>query len=206
MSSLRSSILPETVDTTQPPQLSTSMEDMISPLAHPSTLPAVPASALSTTPSISAQSIPDTSRRPPPLLITDSSAQDIFQRMTSKLLAHAGFEGANENALRVLTDVATDYITNIGKTLRCYVDDYGKQMTGEVKRIEKVLYDWLIGLLMWVGNTDAHSVRKRCRGTVWLGELHSRWRWTIWLSPWWCAPSFADFVPRPFICKSTRTR
>lgn len=124
--------MPEAVDTTQPAQPPT--EDMISPLAYPSTLTTAPAPPLSTTPSLSAHPLPETSRHPPPLLMTESSAQDIFQRTTSKLLAHAGFEGANENALRVLTDVATDYITNIGKTLRCYMDDYGKQMTGEVQR------------------------------------------------------------------------
>ncbi|CAO3611432.1 unnamed protein product [Cunninghamella echinulata] len=67
----------------------------------------------------------------PPLLLTESVAQDILQRATSKLLTHAGFEGASESTITILNDVATDFILNIGKTLRSYWDDYGKQMSGE---------------------------------------------------------------------------
>lgn len=54
------------------------------------------------------------------------------QKVLSKLLAHAGFEGAKMGALNVLTDVMTDYLTNIGKTLRSYWDDYGHDMDGDV--------------------------------------------------------------------------
>lgn len=54
------------------------------------------------------------------------------QKVLTKLLTHAGFEGAKLGALNVLTDIMTDYITNIGKTLRYYWDDYGHQMDGDV--------------------------------------------------------------------------
>lgn len=53
--------------------------------------------------------------------------------MLVKLLAHAGFEGAQENALNVLTEIAMDYMLTIGKTLRVYWDDYGRQMNSEVR-------------------------------------------------------------------------
>jgi transcriptional activator SPT7 len=56
-----------------------------------------------------------------------------MQRSLIQLLSHAGFEGANTNSLNVLTDMMTDYIGNLGKTLRHYFDDYGKEMDGEVK-------------------------------------------------------------------------
>lgn len=57
----------------------------------------------------------------------------MLQRTLVKLLAHAGFEGAQENALNVLTEIAMDYMLTIGKTLRVYWDDYGRQMNSEVR-------------------------------------------------------------------------
>jgi transcriptional activator SPT7 len=68
----------------------------------------------------------------PPLTLNAESGHQMAQKVLSKLLAHAGFEGAKIGALNVLTDVMTDYLTNIGKTLRCYWDDYGHEMDGDV--------------------------------------------------------------------------
>jgi transcriptional activator SPT7 len=64
-------------------------------------------------------------------LNTESSHQ-MSQKILTKLLTHAGFEGAKLGALNVLTDIMTDYMTNIGKTLRRYWDDYGHKMDGDV--------------------------------------------------------------------------
>lgn len=58
----------------------------------------------------------------------------MLQKVLSKLLTHAGFEGAKVGPLNVLTDVMAEYLTNIGKTLRCYWDDYGHKMDGDVRR------------------------------------------------------------------------
>lgn len=56
----------------------------------------------------------------------------LMQRTLVKLLAHAGFEGAHKSALDVFTELAMDYILNVGRTLRAYWDDYGRQMSKEV--------------------------------------------------------------------------
>ncbi|KAI8066805.1 hypothetical protein BC940DRAFT_257389 [Gongronella butleri] len=68
---------------------------------------------------------------PPALILNDNTARDLFQLITTKLLAHAGFEGVQANALRVINDVAVDYISNMGKVLRAYMDDYSTKMSSE---------------------------------------------------------------------------
>lgn len=69
----------------------------------------------------------------PPLTLDNESGHQMSQKVLTKLLTHAGFEGAKLGALNVLTDIMTDYITTIGKTLRTYWDDYGHKMDGDVK-------------------------------------------------------------------------
>ena len=69
----------------------------------------------------------------PPLSLNIESSHQMSQKILSKLLAHAGFEGAKSSALNVLTDIMTDYITNIGKTMKRYCDDYSHQMEGDVR-------------------------------------------------------------------------
>ncbi|KAL0136261.1 hypothetical protein V8B55DRAFT_1537872 [Mucor lusitanicus] len=75
--------------------------------------------------------MPSSSAKIPPLALNTESGHQMAQKVLSKLLAHAGFEGAKMGALNVLTDVMTDYLTNIGKTLRSYWDDYGHDMDGD---------------------------------------------------------------------------
>ncbi|KAI7882180.1 hypothetical protein K492DRAFT_206338 [Lichtheimia hyalospora FSU 10163] len=67
----------------------------------------------------------------PPLIINRQSGMQLMQRTLSKLLAHAGFEGAQSTALNVLSELFVDYLSNVGKTLRSYWDDYGRQMSKE---------------------------------------------------------------------------
>ncbi|KAI8139598.1 hypothetical protein BJV82DRAFT_626694 [Fennellomyces sp. T-0311] len=76
----------------------------------------------------------------PPLIIDEQSGLQLLQRTLAKLLAHAGFEGVQENAFNVLTELAIDCLLNIGKTLRTYWDDYGRQMSNE-EIIMHVLYE-----------------------------------------------------------------
>lgn len=68
----------------------------------------------------------------PPLNLDSESGHQMSQKVLTKLLTHAGFEGAKLGALNVLTDIMTDYIKTIGKTLRTYWDDYGHKMDGDV--------------------------------------------------------------------------
>ncbi|KAI7863084.1 hypothetical protein BDF14DRAFT_1847660 [Spinellus fusiger] len=77
-------------------------------------------------------SAPSNVQKPlPPLIMNQESSQLLAQRTIVKLLAHAGFEGAHTGALNIFTDMMTDYMLNIGKTLRSYWDDYGRQMNSE---------------------------------------------------------------------------
>lgn len=41
----------------------------------------------------------------------------------------------SHTALIILTEVAQDYFLNLGKTLRTYMDDYGKKMAPEVNTL-----------------------------------------------------------------------
>lgn len=76
----------------------------------------------------------------PPLIINRQSGLQLMQRTLSKLLAHAGFEGAQSTALNVLSELFVDYLSNVGKTLRSYWDDYGRQMSKEVRRDDLCMY------------------------------------------------------------------
>lgn len=49
------------------------------------------------------------------------------------LAGHRLFSGASKGALDVLTDVAADFMMNLGRTLRYYSDKYAQTMTPEVR-------------------------------------------------------------------------
>jgi transcriptional activator SPT7 len=59
------------------------------------------------------------------------SARNLIQRFAITLLSHAGFEAAEPCALEAFTEIAADYITNIGKTLRTYLDNHNQKMSFE---------------------------------------------------------------------------
>lgn len=67
----------------------------------------------------------------PPLAITKEAGYQMMQQSLTQILIHAGFEGAGSNALNVITDIASQYFSNIGKTLRSYLDEHGKIMKTE---------------------------------------------------------------------------
>ncbi|KAF9902075.1 Transcriptional activator spt7, partial [Lobosporangium transversale] len=67
----------------------------------------------------------------PPLVMNHATGNAMLSRVASKLLAHAGFQGAQASALAVMTDIAVEFFLNIGKTLRGYSDLYNKGMTAE---------------------------------------------------------------------------
>jgi hypothetical protein len=67
-----------------------------------------------------------------PLILNQESGQELMQRTIVKLIEHAGFEASQSSALSVLSDVATNYFTSLGKTLRVYWDTYCNKMTDDV--------------------------------------------------------------------------
>lgn len=58
----------------------------------------------------------------PRLTAAYAHAQTSWQVQT--ILAHAGFEGSHAGAVQVLTDVATDYMMSLARTLRLYLDRF----------------------------------------------------------------------------------
>ncbi|CEG71789.1 hypothetical protein RMATCC62417_07459 [Rhizopus microsporus] len=93
----------------------------------------------------------------PPISLTSETGYRMCQRVISKLLTHAGFEGTKTAALNVLTDIMTDYITNIGRTLRNYWDDYGHKMSGD---------NMLLHTLYENGITDLSELEMYCQDEV----------------------------------------
>lgn len=67
----------------------------------------------------------------PQLAVTKEAGYQMMQQSLTQILIHAGFEGAESNALNVITDIASQYFSNIGKTLRSYLDEHGKVMKSE---------------------------------------------------------------------------
>lgn len=75
--------------------------------------------------------IPTTSSStlPSPKDITAEASQQLMQRSLTQILAHAGFESADSNALNILTDLMTESLSNLGKTARKYLDEHSKNMS-----------------------------------------------------------------------------
>nr|XP_019042309.1 hypothetical protein I302_08911 [Kwoniella bestiolae CBS 10118]OCF21239.1 hypothetical protein I302_08911 [Kwoniella bestiolae CBS 10118] len=63
--------------------------------------------------------------------VGEEEAVGELKRASAALLAHSGFEGANEIALDMFTRVAVDHLTNIGKTFRLLMDGFSNKMTSE---------------------------------------------------------------------------
>lgn len=74
----------------------------------------------------------------------------MISRVTSKLLAHAGFQGAQASALAVMTDITVEFFLNLGRVLRGYTDLYNKGMTAEVKT--QFFANWMfqVALNEWI--------------------------------------------------------
>ncbi|KAI8364102.1 hypothetical protein BD560DRAFT_425671 [Blakeslea trispora] len=87
------------------------------------------------------QARPTTSSSKTPLLaLNHESGHQMAEKILSKLLLHAGFEGAKTGALNVLTDLMVNFLINLGKTMKSYWDDYGHQMTGD-EMVSHSLYE-----------------------------------------------------------------
>ncbi|KAI8804965.1 hypothetical protein BJ742DRAFT_822169 [Cladochytrium replicatum] len=68
-------------------------------------------------------------RRIPEFSLNGRAGESTIKQATAKLLAHAGFDTAQELAIDTLVDVAVQYVLNLGKTLRLYLDKYSHTKT-----------------------------------------------------------------------------
>ncbi|KAF7308941.1 SAGA complex protein [Mycena kentingensis (nom. inval.)] len=66
-----------------------------------------------------------------PIEVGSENAEQCMQWMGSKVLEHSGFQGTSKVALDVLASVTSEYLLNVGRTLRFMSDKYGKTMTPE---------------------------------------------------------------------------
>lgn len=64
--------------------------------------------------------------------VGQEEAVRVMKKCSAGMLAHAGFEGANEMALDVFTRVAVDHLDGLGKTFRLLLDGFSHKMTPEV--------------------------------------------------------------------------
>lgn len=63
--------------------------------------------------------------------VGEAEAALSLKRVTASMLAHSGFEGANEIPLDLFTRVAGDYLRNLGRTFRLLIDGFSHQMDSE---------------------------------------------------------------------------
>ncbi|KAJ7578268.1 hypothetical protein C8J56DRAFT_969556 [Mycena floridula] len=63
--------------------------------------------------------------------IGEENAADCLGWMGGKVLEHAGFQGTSKVALDVLASVTSEYLMNVGRTIRYLSDKHGTAMTAE---------------------------------------------------------------------------
>ncbi|KAG5635234.1 hypothetical protein H0H81_011966 [Sphagnurus paluster] len=61
----------------------------------------------------------------------EESAAGCVDWMTGKVLEHAGFQGSSQAALSVLAGVTSEYLLNVGRTIKFLCDKYSTTMTPE---------------------------------------------------------------------------
>ncbi|KAJ3073727.1 Transcriptional activator spt7, partial [Rhizoclosmatium hyalinum] len=71
------------------------------------------------------------SARMPDFVVTPDAADAIMTQLTSRLLMHTGFDAIQGSALAILNDIGIQYMQNLGKTLRLYVDKEDQTLSHE---------------------------------------------------------------------------
>ncbi|KAI0050843.1 hypothetical protein FA95DRAFT_1635331 [Auriscalpium vulgare] len=61
----------------------------------------------------------------------DRASEDCMHWVNRKVLEHVGFQGTSKMALDVLSSITSEYLLNVGRTLRFYMDKYSNAMTPE---------------------------------------------------------------------------
>ncbi|UZJ56344.1 hypothetical protein CBS101457_005664 [Exobasidium rhododendri] len=102
--------------------------------------------------------------------LNTQSAKEVTLDKTMVLIAHAGFEASQASAAGVLADVVGEYISNIGRTLRLYLDHYCQEMGGE----ELILHTLFQNGGMSVRTLESYIVDDVMRRGAKLGDLLSK--------------------------------
>lgn len=67
--------------------------------------------------------------------IGEEHADDCLHWMGTKVLEHVGFQGTSKIALDVLSSVTSEYLMNVGRTIRFLCDKYAQKMSPEVSSL-----------------------------------------------------------------------
>ncbi|KAJ7215027.1 hypothetical protein GGX14DRAFT_518637 [Mycena pura] len=68
---------------------------------------------------------------PEEIVIAAETAEKCMRWMSEKVLEHEGFQGTSKSALDVLASVTSEYLLNVGRTIRFLCDKYSHTMTPE---------------------------------------------------------------------------
>ncbi|KIY67539.1 hypothetical protein CYLTODRAFT_490531 [Cylindrobasidium torrendii FP15055 ss-10] len=68
---------------------------------------------------------------PTPPEVDERSGEQCLRWMGTKVLEHAGFQGTTKSTLDVLASVASDYLYNVGRTIKFLCDKHGSTMSPE---------------------------------------------------------------------------
>ncbi|KAH9020108.1 hypothetical protein EDB84DRAFT_1515737 [Lactarius hengduanensis] len=63
--------------------------------------------------------------------IGEMATEKCMQWVNRKILEHIGFQGSSQLALDVFTGITVEYLANVGRTFRFYLDKYSNTMTSE---------------------------------------------------------------------------
>lgn len=114
--------------------------------------------------------------------VGQDNAMDCMQWSMDKVLEHSGFQGASKIARNVLADTASEYLLNIGRTLRFLVDRFGKTMNPEVSFL-CVNHGTCISSHHPSGNHSTRIVREWSLEDPRPGKVYIRRRRALWITP-----------------------
>ncbi|KAI0301716.1 hypothetical protein B0F90DRAFT_1717263 [Multifurca ochricompacta] len=63
--------------------------------------------------------------------IGELAAEKCMQWVNRKILEHVGFQGSSQLALDVVSGITVEYLSNLGRTFRFYLDKYSNTLTAE---------------------------------------------------------------------------
>ncbi|KAF8260333.1 hypothetical protein EI94DRAFT_1748778 [Lactarius quietus] len=63
--------------------------------------------------------------------IGEKAAEKCMQWVNRKILEHIGFQGSSQLAVDALSGITVEYLANVGRTFRFYLDKYSNTMTSE---------------------------------------------------------------------------
>ncbi|KAI0026324.1 hypothetical protein K488DRAFT_92843, partial [Vararia minispora EC-137] len=102
--------------------------------------------------------------------IGEQAAAQCLRWVNERMLEHVGFQGASRMALDVLAGIMGEYLSNVGRTMRFYLDKYSGAMTAE----EIILHTLLEGGIASPADLERHIHDDVLRHGTRLAELEKK--------------------------------